>query len=83
MSKWYNQYCKLNRLDRDMILDRILPYAKGVTGGYWEDIYLNIVYDIPLTMRQVQDIIDRFNSSRDKRQVRRLIEKLERLHSQC
>lgn len=80
MSKWFNQYCKLNGLDREMICEKILPMAK--TTEYYEEIYINVVYHINLTMVQIDDIIDRFNSSRDKRIVKRLIEKLERLRSQ-
>jgi hypothetical protein len=82
MSKWFDQYCKLNRLDKDMILDQIYPYAKKYNDGYYADIYTSVVYDIPLSVENIDDLMDRFNSSRDKRPVKRLLDKLELLRSQ-
>lgn len=81
MSKWFKQYCELNRLDQDIILDRLLSLA--IEKDYWFDIYMSVVYEYPLTVEQIDNVIDRFNSGKDERRIKRLIEKLERLRSQC
>lgn len=80
MSKWFDQYCKLNRLDCNMILDQIRAPAQH--SGYWYNIYTSVVYEWHLDQEEIENIIDRFNSGRDQRHIRRLIEKLERLRSQ-
>lgn len=81
-SKWFKQYCELNRHDQDMILDKIKSLCKSKKcGDYWAYIYTSIVYEHTLTMEEVENIIDRFNSSSD-REAKRLREKLERLRSQ-
>ncbi len=81
MSKWFKQYCELNILDRNMICDR-LENAIDDKYPYWEELYVKVVYFEKLTDVNIEDITDRLNSARDKRPVRRLIEKLERLRSQ-
>ena len=45
-------------------------------------IYVSVVWEYPLTVNEIDYIIDRFNSAKDDRKVKRLIEKLERLRSQ-
>lgn len=80
MSKWFKQYCELNRLDRDMILDKIEPLMDE--HYIYALIYTNVVYEVDLSVNMIDLVIGRFNSSRDKRPVKRLIEKLERLRSQ-
>ena len=79
MSKWFDQFCKLNRHDQDMICDKIKALANKK--DYWFNIYTSIVYEWPLTMEEVENVSDRFQSV-GSREAKRLIEKLERLRSQ-
>ena len=79
-SKWFKQYCELNRLDQDMICDKLVRLANEKE--YWLNIYKSIVFERPLRVGQIDNIVDRFNSAKDQRKVKRLIEKLERLRSQ-